>query len=149
MKTKLIVFVICLATLSSFGQNQDRRDRIKTFKIAFITERLNLTQTEAQKFWPIYNAFEDASQQLRKETRMERADFNVEDLTEAEANTLLNSMLDSESEKLELRKKFLQDLKSVLPAKKIILLKVSEDQFNRRMLEEMRKRRDEYRNKKN
>lgn len=149
MKTKLILLLLCLTMLSGFSQNQDRRDRIKTLKIAFITERLNLTQTEAEKFWPIYNAFEDANHQLRHETRMERADFDIENLTDAEANNILDAMLKSESEKLELRKKFLQDLKSVLPAKKIILLKASEDQFNRRMLEEMRKRREGYGNKRN
>ncbi len=149
MKLFIITFFVCIFTLSGFAQNQDRRDRIKSLKIAFITEKLNLTQTEAQQFWPIYNAFEDANAQLRKETRMERADFNIDNLTDAEANNILDSMLNSETEKLELRKKFLKDLKTVLPAKKIILLKLTEDQFNRRMLQEMQKRREEYRNKKN
>ncbi len=149
MKLFIITFFVCIFTLAGFAQNQDRRDRIKSLKIAFITEKLNLTQTEAQQFWPIYNAFEDANVQLRKETRMERADFNIDNLTDAEANNILDSMLNSETEKLELRKKFLKDLKTVLPAKKIILLKLTEDQFNRRMLQEMQKRREEYRNKKN
>lgn len=149
MKLFIITFFVCIFTLSGFAQNQDRRDRIKSLKIAFITEKLNLAQTEAQQFWPIYNAFEDANAQLRKETRMERADFNIDNLTDAEANNILDSMLNSETEKLELRKKFLKDLKTVLPAKKIILLKLTEDQFNRRMLQEMQKRREEYRNKKN
>ncbi len=149
MKLFIITFLVYIFSLSGFAQNQDRRDRIKSLKIAFITEKLNLTQTEAQQFWPIYNAFEDTYAKLRKETRMERTDFNYESLTDTEANKLLDSMLDSETEKLELRKKFLQDLKAILPAKKIILLKVSEDQFNRRMLQEMQKRREEYRNKKN
>lgn len=149
MKLFIITFFVCIFTLSGFAQNQDRRDRIKSLKIAFITEKLNLTQTEAQQFWPIYNAFEDANAQLRKETRIERADFKIDNLTDAEANNILDSMLNSETEKLELRKKFLKDLKTVLPSKKIILLKLTEDQFNRRMLQEMQKRREEYRNKKN
>lgn len=106
MKLFIITFLVYIFSLSGFAQNQDRRDRIKSLKIAFITEKLNLTQTEAQQFWPIYNAFEDTYAKLRKETRMERTDFNYESLTDTEANKLLDSMLDSETEKLELRKNF-------------------------------------------
>lgn len=30
---------------------------VEAYKTAFITQRLNLTTEEAQKFWPIYNAY--------------------------------------------------------------------------------------------
>ena len=50
-------------------------------------------------------------------------------------------MMNSEREKFELRKQLVNDLKKVLPAKKILRLQWTEDQFNRRLLEEMRKRR--------
>jgi hypothetical protein len=37
-----------------------------------------------------------------------------------------------------LRKKFIKELQSVLPAKKIIRLKKAEDDFNRQLLRQMR-----------
>ena len=41
----------------------------------------------------------------------------------------------------QLKKKFMIDLQKVLPAKKIILLKKTEDEFNRKLLREFRDRR--------
>lgn len=134
----LLYSVICLNT---FAQNPERLERIKALKVAFITEQLNLNETEAQKFWPIYNKYEDAVNNIRKESRADRADFDFTSLSDADANKLLDNMMNSEREKFELRKQLVNDLKKVLPAKKILRLQWTEDQFNRRLLEEMRKRR--------
>ena len=50
-----IVFIISFSILSF---SQGNRDKIKTLKIAFITEKLDLSEQEAQKFWPIYNKYD-------------------------------------------------------------------------------------------
>ena len=38
---------------------QKNRERIKALKVSFITERLDLTEKEAQKFWAVYNEYEN------------------------------------------------------------------------------------------
>jgi hypothetical protein len=140
---KQIIITLSIFTLSmlAFAQNPERAERIKALKVAFITEKLSLTETEAQQFWPIYNKYEEATYKLRKDNRAERADYDFKSLTEADANKLLNSMMDAEREKFEMRKQLVSDLKKVLPAQKILKLQWTEDQFNRKLLEEMRKRR--------
>jgi len=40
-------------------------DRVKAYKIAYITDQLSLTEKEAQKFWPIYNAHEELMRKFR------------------------------------------------------------------------------------
>lgn len=134
----LFCSVICLNT---FAQNPERLERIKALKVAFITEQLSLTENEAQKFWPIFNKYEEAVNNIRRESRADRAEFDFASLSDADANKLLDAMMNSEREKFELRKQLVNDLKKVLPAKKILRLQWTEDQFNRRLLEEMRKRR--------
>lgn len=140
---KQIIITLSIFTLSmlTFGQNPERAERIKALKVAFITEKLSLTEAEAQQFWPIYNKYEEATYKLRKDNRAERADYDFKSLTEADANKLLNSMMETEREKFEMRKQLVSDLKKVLPAQKILKLQWTEDQFNRKLLEEMRKRR--------
>ena len=43
------------------------KDKIRTLKIEFITEKLDLSSVEAEKFWPIYNVFDKAYMELRHE----------------------------------------------------------------------------------
>ena len=127
------------------GLNAQRpaQERIKTFKVAFITERLALTSTEAQNFWPVYNTYEENTQKLR---RKERQRFSsqlpyLNDLSEAEASKLLSEFRAVQTEKHELEQNFLLDLEKVLPAKKIALLLKAEEDFKKRLLQQMRKRR--------
>lgn len=141
MKARILTLIIFMLCITSFAQNSERAERIKALKVAFITEKLSLTETEAQNFWPIYNKYEEATYKLRRDNRAERADYDFKSLNDADANKLLNSMMDSEREKFDLRKQLVNDLKKVLPAQKILRLQWTEDQFNRRLLEEMRKRR--------
>ena len=62
---KKLMIMLFLATL---GMNaQDRKfEEIKAHKTAFITDRVNLTSTQAEKFWPIYNKHEQEVMALRK-----------------------------------------------------------------------------------
>lgn len=141
MKKTIITLSIFALSCVAFAQNPERLERLKSLKVAFITEKLSLTETEAQQFWPIYNKYEEANFNIRRENRSERADYDFKSLSDQDANKLLNSMMDSEREKYELRQQLINDLKKVLPAQKILKLQWTEDQFNRRLLEEMRKRR--------
>ncbi len=139
---KLLLILILALSFSSFAQNKDRQERIKALKIAFITERLQLTESEAQKFWPIYNTFDAENQKMRKETlgKFRKGDF--ESMSDSEAENLLDEMMATDKRKQELKQQFVKDLLKILPAKKIIILKATEDAFNRRMMQEMKKRRD-------
>ncbi len=142
-KTLLIVAFIAI-TFNTFAQ---RQERVKALKVAFITEKLELTSSEAQQFWPVYNAIEDEKEALRKQTQKLRKSVDLESLTDSEANSVIERMLALEDKKHQLQNKQVKDLLKVIPAKKIILLKGVEEQFNRRMLDEIRKRRQKFQNK--
>ncbi len=141
MKT---IFTILLITISlhGFSQDDERRERIKALKVAFLTEQLNLTSQEAQKFWPIYNEFEEKEQKLRRENYNKRKETNVASLSEDDAKIMINNMITTDRNKNELRESFIRDLQKILSNKKIITLKIAEDQFNKRMFEEYKKRKN-------
>ena len=42
-----------------------RAEKIQALKIAFITQKLQLTPDEAQKFWPIYNQYDNEIRSLQ------------------------------------------------------------------------------------
>ena len=119
------------------------RDRIKTLKVAFITERVGLTSEEAQQFWPIYNEHEDNLKEIR---RKERAELEVniaraQDLSNTDSERLLDRLLELQSEKQKVDREFLSRLRTVIPAKKVLLLVKAEEDFKRQMIQEFRKRR--------
>ncbi|MCC1483552.1 sensor of ECF-type sigma factor [Winogradskyella immobilis] len=151
MKNLLLTLLLFTSFLASSqgGSRQDLRERIKAEKIAFITDKLELTENEAKGFWPIYNKFETTnnnyrSNELRSIKRKMRDNPNMPD---DEANNLLSQLVVIENKIHEARVTLVNDLKRVIPSKKIIRLKYVEDDFNRNILQRLRDFREK-RNKK-
>ena len=145
MKTIYTLFLLLFSTFL-FGQDiENRIERVKALRIAYISDKLDLSPDEAQKFWPIYNAYDESQAELRHEKM--RAILNrfkpgnVENLSEKEASALLIQMEKIEEDLFNLRRKFIKDLQGVVSAKKIIKLKKAEEDFNRELLKQMREKR--------
>ncbi len=139
----LVVGSIGLALAQKGGGGQ-RREKIEAMKIGFITQRLNLTPEEAQKFWPVYNRFNDEMEKVRKGNRaraMEDAG-DMENMTDAEAEKALNEMIANRSAELEIIKKYTAEFKKVLPAQKVVKLFVAEQAFKRELLKKLKEQRD-------
>ena len=144
MKIKNIFpFLLFFVTFSFYAQNDnEKREKIKAYKVSFLTTELELTSSEAQKFWPIYSAYDDKQFELRHEKMktyfLRLDDSNVNSMSEKEAATLLSQIESADKELFVLREKFMSNLKKILSAKKILQLKKSEDDFNRKLLKQYR-----------
>lgn len=144
-KYKLITLLLLLLSISSFAQPgsrfKEKKEQVKSLKVAFITNKLDLTPEESAKFWPLYNAFEDKQHEIRKQrlkVYMDRVNNSDDKLSEKDATTLLNQMESTEEELHQLKKKFITNLKSVLPATKILKLKKAEEEFSKKLLHQYR-----------
>ncbi|SHM12342.1 sensor of ECF-type sigma factor [Flavobacterium saccharophilum] len=146
MKIKNILpLLMFLISFSFYAQNEkvdEKREKIKAYKVSFLTTELELTSTEAEKFWPIYNAFDDKQYELRHEkmkTYLRKLDDDkINSISEKEAATLLSQIESTDKELYLLREKYMSNLKKILSAKKILKLKKSEDDFNRKLLKQYR-----------
>lgn len=148
---RLIPIVLMLISISTFAQDRGKmKERIKAQKIAFITEKLSLTSNEAEKFWPIYNAFEASIEKIKSDdlraVKMEMR--NGDDVSDKRANELLEKLMKGQKDMHTAKLKLVKDLKKVISAKKIIQLKAAEDQFNRILLERLKEFREKRKNKK-
>lgn len=145
MKKTFIIALI--ASICTFGFSQDnRREKIESLKIAFITENLNLSQTQAQKFWPLYNSFQEKQDNLYRQLKAYRKKPDIDQLSETEAKTLIEEFTQLENSLYQLRQAYMSDLLKVMPAKKVLKLKKTEDDFRRKMFEEYKKRHQERKN---
>ncbi|MDL2142813.1 MULTISPECIES: hypothetical protein [Flavobacterium] len=146
MKIKNILpILLFFITFSFYAQNDktdEKREKIKAYKVSFLTTELELTSTEAEKFWPIYNTYDDKQYELRHEKMKmylrKLDDDNISTMSEKEAASLLSQMESADKELYTLRDKYNSNLKKILSAKKILKLKKSEDDFNRKLLKQYR-----------
>lgn len=147
MKRKITLLLFVLIGFAGMVSAQRgggaRKDKIEAMKIGFLTQRLNLTPEEAQKFWPVYNRFNDEMERVRKGNRaklMEEAG-DMDNMSDAEAEKALNDMIASRAAELEIIKKYTTEFKKVLPPQKVVKLFVAEQAFKRELLKKLKEQR--------
>lgn len=145
---KLFPLLFLLLSLNFYGQNEksrdekfkEKREQIRAMKVAFLTSELDLTSSEAEKFWPIYNTFDDKQFELRHQKMRgffkKIQENELDKMSEKEAAALLNQIEDNEEDLFNLRRKFIISLKGVIPSVKIIKLKKAEEDFGRKLLQQ-------------
>lgn len=142
---RLFPYLILLFSLSIYGQNEklkEKKEQIKAMKVAFLTNELKLTTEEAEKFWPLYNAYDDKQFEVRHQKLRTYAkklnDGSLDKMSEKEALVFLNQIENTDEEQYFLRKKFNKDLKAILAPTKILKLRKSEVNFDRKLLQQYR-----------
>ncbi|SHI97635.1 hypothetical protein [Pseudozobellia thermophila] len=143
-RTRTILLVAFLFATSLFhAQDKHKKDKIRSLKIAFITERLDLSSKEAQAFWPLYNKYEEDREALRRrevsEIRSKIRDTDV--LSEDEAKSILKKYLSFEEKEEEIERDYLNAVSKVITAKKTLLLLRSEEEFKKHLIKQYRERR--------
>ena len=154
----LIAIAFCSISATVYAQNPHQKlldergkkyEKIKTLKIAHISNELNLTTEEAEKFWPIYNEHERSMMKIRRELRSKskfRPD-STEKLSDEEANKLIENILSMKTAELTFQKELISNLKGVVPPVKILKLERAERTFREMLIKELRDRRQEKRKK--
>jgi Spy/CpxP family protein refolding chaperone len=142
MNIRKILLLLLLLSFSLHAQDdfKDKKEQVKAMKVAFLTSELNLTSQEAEKFWPLYNAYDNKQFEIRHDKmRAFKSKMNgdaLNKMNEKDASILLNQMESADEELFWLRKKFTKSLRTILPAVKILKLKKSEDDFYRKLLQQ-------------
>ena len=134
-----LLLVLCTTTVF-YGQRKENHEKIKSLKVAFITEKLDLSSTEAETFWPIYNDYQEKRDALRKKERTEvRSKVKeVNQLSENEAVALLEKHINLKNEKEALHKAFIKSVNKKISAKKTLLLLRAEEEFKRQLIKQYR-----------
>jgi hypothetical protein len=126
---------------------QEREEKIEQLKIAFITKELDLTSTEAEKFWPAYNAMSAALKNEKKNRNKKSAALkqNYETMTDAEVKRDSEAILDSEIKEVTLKKEHMAKVAAIIGYKKTVKLLNVEQRFKRELLQKLKERKEELR----
>ena len=140
---KIIIFtllVLFIGALGSSAQQRMNREKIALLKTSYITDALNLSSSEAEKFWPIYNLYTDNIQELKRKLQNNFLDTSnggsIETISEDKAKEILTEFMLLEKKISKTKIEMILELEKVLSAKKIVLLQEAERDFNRRILQE-------------
>jgi len=125
-------------------RQNERKEDIETLKIGFLTKKLDLTPEEAQRFWPVYNQFNDKMQDIRKKRREDNkeAKQKFEELSDKEVELAVDNEMASRQKELDIQKEYHAKFKSVLPIKKVARLYNAEEQFKMELLNKLKDRKD-------
>ncbi|SDS48165.1 hypothetical protein SAMN04487764_2316 [Gillisia sp. Hel1_33_143] len=137
MKKILLIFTICFLSLAVKAQDKNK-EQIKSLKVAYITQEMNMSKAVAEKFWPIYNNYECLQMDLHK--REHRDVKNIAAMSEGDADKRLNEFVDIERQEFLNKRKLYDELKQIFSAKEIVQLHQLEADFNKKLWEEYRSR---------
>jgi hypothetical protein len=143
MKIKSVTIIVILALTSSMVLAQNpNQEKLNAYKIAFFTRKLNLTPGEAEKFWPLYNEYQDKKIQIQKERVQLNRRVNQEGatLSEQELIAAADKLIELQVVETELAVTFHKHLKGVLPPAKVIKVYQAENQFRMQLLKQIQER---------
>lgn len=138
----LLIFT-ALLSLQGFTQgNASKKEALEAMKVAFITQKLNLTPEEAQVFWPIYNQYEtelDALRKKRKDEKMSAMD-DVSKISDKEIEKLVDGEIIFRQQELDIIKKYHAQFKKILPVKKVALLYKAQEDYKKELLKQIQEK---------
>lgn len=141
MKRIVLLFIITLTCTVIMAQNahkmQQKREQIQAQKIAFITEKMQLSPEEAQVFWPVYNEYDKKKSDIERNLsspQMRESRPDVETMSDEEINDFILKRFDKEQQLVNLNTEYFQKFKDILPVKKVYKLYEAEMQFRRMLL---------------
>ena len=137
MKLKNICIVLILVITCSFSAQAQRagkkrankKEKMESLRIAYITEQLDLSTEQWQQFWPVYNKYQDLKQQKRMDRRSDRQEG-----LKGDAGQQLDEMIRKEEEALKVRKAYIKDLRGVVSDEKVWEYLKIERRFKERLL---------------
>ena len=144
MKHVLVgVLLLTGATAFAQGKGENRRmekERIEQAKIAFITNKLELTTDQAKEFWPIYDAMEAELKEHRKTLKDELKALKEEDAKKDDASykKALDNMQDGQIKVIEIKTKYTNQIGELLGYDKVFALGEAEKEFKKRLMDRMK-----------
>ncbi|TDG35089.1 hypothetical protein EZJ43_15295 [Pedobacter changchengzhani] len=137
MKPFFIATLLFILPTALWAQ-RPKAGEIESLKIAFFTQKLDLSADEAKIFWPIYNEMQADELALRKERMQKMISFRkvdeIDNLTDAQVQSLILSELDFKQRNLNLEKKYYNKLKADLPIKIVGKYYRAQEAFKKELL---------------
>lgn len=149
IRSVCIVFLsmIVFSHSSAAQENDDQKteDLIKAEMIGFFTKKIGLTPDEAEKFWPVYNAYWERKNQIIAgwKKKFNHYQEHSDELSEKEMEKLADDYIEFELQKAELLEKYNKKFKEILPIRKVMKIYQADYEFKAYLLKKIKNSRNE------
>ncbi|AYB33925.1 hypothetical protein [Chryseolinea soli] len=116
------------------------RNKIQAARVAYITDQLQLTPQEAEKFWPIYREFAERRKALRQQLREAKQNPTPDQNQEQNGQAALDAQFKIKQQELDLEKDYSGRLLKVISAQKLRTLPDAERRFRQMILDQIQRR---------
>jgi len=125
---QIVIVLFVVIQLSAFNAlAQIRHGKVESIKVAYLSEKLNLDPKTAERFWPVYNQYDD---------EMHNA---VNDLKRGNDTRSADQILDREQRTIDIKRKYSAQFLKVISNEQLGRLFQSEKEFNQILLRRMNK----------
>lgn len=140
-KIGLLILAILFTLNHTWAQpdNPKHRERIKALKIAYITEHVNLSAEQAEKFWPVHNSYEKELLTLHRGF-MEKYRTDNPGTDRRTAHEYIDANLDFQEQALAIKKKYKDEFLKVISPEQLADLYRAERGFKEMLLRELGRR---------
>ena len=111
-------------------------EKLQAARVAFITTRIDLKPEQAEKFWPIFNAYTDKKEATMRE--IGGLNRGASEVSEEEAKTRIQKRFQLEEKLLKDEQAFVAEASKILSAKQILLLNNIARDFARQLYQRQR-----------
>ena len=115
--------------------------RINNLRIAYLTEKLELTPDQAERFWPVYREFSQERMKIRNEVRVANQGIDPNNPDPAKQQELVDLSLKARQRELDLEKDYSNRLLKVISAQQLINLRKGEREFGEIVRQQIQQRR--------
>lgn len=136
LRSLLVLCLLAAGTTGAHAQRggrQARLNQLENAKIAYLTERVALTQDQAQRFWPVYNEFTAKRREVNRRMRLLRTD-NPDALSDQQIKENLSQALVLRQQEVSLEREYFERFQKVLSIRQVGKLFVAERQFTKEVL---------------
>jgi uncharacterized protein YcbX len=134
MLRTIIIAAICLL---SFGYTATAQGdpQLKSIKVALLTERMNLSTEQSEKFWPVYNRYESEMKVVWREMRQLREKGDG-----GNSKHTVERLQQLEEERVKIRGKYKDAFLRVISADQLASMYAAESEFKKMLVDRLKKK---------
>ncbi|MEJ5994310.1 hypothetical protein WG904_07745 [Pedobacter sp. Du54] len=138
----LVLSFVLLSTIAFAQGERFNIEKIEAAKIAFFTQKLDLSADQAKVFWPIYNDYQREQEALRAAQRQKMISYRkvkeIDEMTDAEVQAFIYNDFNFRQKDLNVDKKYYNKFKASLPIKIVGKFYRAQEAFKRELLNQFR-----------
>ncbi len=139
--TGILALALMIWGSTAFGQSEEQIKKFNEERETYFNEKLELTSSEKDAFWPVYEDFTRRKMKVMEEERntFKYSNENADNLSDEEINEILARILDYKKQVFQLEQEYYKDkFPAILPPEKVLKLYKVEWDFRRHLVKKLR-----------